>query len=69
MAINKFLIRLRPELFGFQLLVLAKARPMLAKLLADAEAAQSRNPPNWIEGCPCGPRDFAQSYEYGRGVG
>jgi hypothetical protein len=39
MAINKFLIRLRPELFGFQLLVLAKARPMLAKLLADAEAA------------------------------
>jgi glycosyltransferase involved in cell wall biosynthesis len=39
MAVNKFLVRLRPELFGFQLLVMAKARPMLATLLADAEAA------------------------------
>jgi glycosyltransferase involved in cell wall biosynthesis len=41
MAINKILVRLRPEVFGFQLLVVAKARPTLASLLSDAEAAAS----------------------------
>jgi glycosyltransferase involved in cell wall biosynthesis len=39
LAINKQLVRLRPTLFGFQLLVLAKPRPMLATLLNSAENA------------------------------
>ena len=38
-AINKVLAELWPEMFGFQLLVVARARPTLAALLADAEAA------------------------------
>lgn len=37
--INQFLVRLRPQLFGFQILLLAKARPILSTLLASANAS------------------------------
>lgn len=38
-AINKALVRLRPTLFGFQILLVAKPRPTLATLLDSAKAS------------------------------
>jgi hypothetical protein len=40
-AINRFLVRLRPTLFGFQILFVAKARPTLATLLEAAGTTAS----------------------------
>jgi hypothetical protein len=43
MAINRFLIRLSPKLFGFQMLFVAEPRPTLETLLARAvEASAAR---------------------------
>lgn len=39
MTINRLLVRLRPSMFGFQLLVVATARPTLETLLTSAESA------------------------------
>jgi hypothetical protein len=39
LAINRALVRLRPQLFGFQILLLAKPRPTLPTLLDTAEAS------------------------------
>jgi len=36
LAVNHALVRLRPTLFGFQILLVAKARPTLATLLETA---------------------------------
>ena len=48
MVINKVLVRLWPEMFGFQLLVVAKPRPTLAALLANARAAAMRKIPTQV---------------------
>ena len=42
LAVNAALVRLRPTLFGFQILLVAKARPTLATLLDAAKAAADR---------------------------
>jgi glycosyltransferase involved in cell wall biosynthesis len=39
LAVNRALVRLRPTLFGFQILLVAKARPTLATLLETASGA------------------------------
>jgi methionine biosynthesis protein MetW len=41
LAINQFLVKVRPTLFGFQLLVTCKARPTLETLLHDATTSAS----------------------------
>ena len=41
LAINRFLVRVRPTLFGFQLLVTCKARPTLETLLHNATTSAS----------------------------
>lgn len=38
-AINQFLVRLRPQLFGFQILIIAKPQPTLETLLEAARAS------------------------------
>ena len=42
LAINHFLVRLRPTLFGFQILIVAKPRPNLATLLEAANASANQ---------------------------
>jgi hypothetical protein len=42
LAINRALVRLRPTLFGFQILLLAKPRPTLATLLEAARASANQ---------------------------
>jgi hypothetical protein len=42
LAMNAALVRLRPTLFGFQILLVAKARPTLATLLDAAKAAANQ---------------------------
>jgi len=39
LAINQVLVTLRPQLFGFQILFVARARPTLQTLLQMAEAS------------------------------
>jgi hypothetical protein len=39
LAINRFLVKLSPTLFGFQMLFVAEPRPTLETLLADAHVA------------------------------
>jgi len=41
LALNRFLIRLSPKLFGFQMLFVARARPTLETLLANAVEASA----------------------------
>jgi hypothetical protein len=43
LAVNHALVRLRPTLFGFQILLLAKPRPTLATLLHAAKTSADRN--------------------------
>ena len=42
LAINQVLVRLRPQLFGFQILLVARARPTLETLLQMAEASADK---------------------------
>ena len=39
LAVNRALVRLRPTLFGFQILIVAKPRPSLATLLVAAKTS------------------------------
>jgi glycosyltransferase involved in cell wall biosynthesis len=39
LSINRLLVRVRPTLFGFQILIVARPRPTLATLLASAKAS------------------------------
>jgi glycosyltransferase involved in cell wall biosynthesis/ubiquinone/menaquinone biosynthesis C-methylase UbiE len=45
MAINRFLVRLSPKLFGFQILIGARARPTLESLLDGAKASAEAKMP------------------------
>ena len=48
-ALNRFLVRLGPKLFGFQILVVARARPTLDSLLEGAKASAEDKMPSAIE--------------------
>jgi glycosyltransferase involved in cell wall biosynthesis len=49
LALNHILVRLRPTLFGFQILIVAKPRPTLASLLNAARASASEKMPKVFE--------------------
>lgn len=51
LAINRFLVRIRPKLFGFQLLITCRARPTLETLLHEAttSATEKLESPRAIE--------------------
>ena len=49
LAFNRALVRLRPTLFGFQILLVAKARPTLGSLLEAARASADEKLPEVIE--------------------
>jgi glycosyltransferase involved in cell wall biosynthesis len=49
LAINSFLVRLRPTLFGFQILIVAKPRPTLSTLLEAAKTSAQEKMPTVIE--------------------
>jgi hypothetical protein len=49
LALNHILVRLRPTLFGFQILIVAKPRPTLASLLNSARASASEKMPKVFE--------------------
>jgi hypothetical protein len=43
MAVNQALVRLRPTLFGFQILLVVEPRPTLATLLEAAQTTAAQN--------------------------
>jgi hypothetical protein len=45
LSINRFLVRVRPQLFGFQLLFVSTARPTLRTLLRAAETSAEEKLP------------------------
>jgi glycosyltransferase involved in cell wall biosynthesis len=49
LALNHILVRLRPTLFGFQILMIGKPRPTLATLLDAARASAEKKMPKVIE--------------------
>jgi glycosyltransferase involved in cell wall biosynthesis len=49
LAVNSFLVKLLPRLFGFQILVIAKPRPTLSTLLKAAEVSAQEKMPTVIE--------------------
>jgi len=49
LAFNHILVRLRPTLFGFQILMIGKPRPTLATLLDAARASADKKTPKVIE--------------------
>ena len=51
LAVNHALVRLRPTLFGFQILLVAKARPTLATLLETATGSADQKSSKSRDGC------------------
>jgi hypothetical protein len=49
LAVSHTLVRLRPTLFGFQILMVGKPRPTLATLLDAARASADEKTPKVIE--------------------
>jgi len=49
LALNRILVRVRPTLFGFQILIVAKPRPTLASLLDAARASATEKMPKVLE--------------------
>ena len=49
MRINKSLVRLWPTMFGFQILLRARARPTLDQLLSDAHSAADEKLPSTLQ--------------------
>jgi len=49
LALNHILVRVRPTLFGFQILIVAKARPTLASLLDAARGSATEKMPKVLE--------------------
>ena len=49
LAVNHILVRLRPTLFGFQILIVGNPRPTLATLLDAARASADEKLPEVIE--------------------